>query len=49
MRPPPSHQVYRKSFRLNAAHGRDGGNVVSLVSTDCTKVYEGVQHFHNVW
>lgn len=22
---------------------------MSLVSTDCIKVYEGVQHFHNVW
>jgi len=26
-----------------------GGSVVSLVSTDCAKVYEGVQHLHNVW
>ena len=42
-------QVYRKSFRLNSTHGHGGGNVVSLVSTDCIKVYEGVQHFHNVW
>jgi ATP-binding cassette, subfamily C (CFTR/MRP), member 1 len=22
---------------------------VSLVSTDCSKLYEGVLHFHNVW
>ncbi|KAI8465820.1 MAG: putative ABC transporter [Monoraphidium minutum] len=41
--------VYRKSFRLNSTHGHDGGNIVSLVSTDCIKVYEGVQHCHNVW
>jgi ABC-type multidrug transport system fused ATPase/permease subunit len=26
-----------------------GGSVVSLVSTDCAKVYEGIQHVHNVW
>lgn len=41
--------LYRKSFRLNSAHGHGAGNVVSLVSTDCVKVYEGVQHCHNVW
>lgn len=41
--------IYRKTFRLQAAHGHDAGNVVSLVSTDCIKMYEGIQHFHNVW
>lgn len=41
--------IYRKTFTLQALHGHDGGNVVSLVSTDCIKMYEGVQHFHNVW
>jgi len=41
--------VYRKSFRLNETHGHNGGNIVSLVSTDCIKIYEGVQHCHNVW
>ncbi|KIY99894.1 ABC transporter, multidrug resistance associated protein [Monoraphidium neglectum] len=41
--------VYRKSFRLNSTHGHEGGNIVSLVSTDCIKLYEGVQHCHNVW
>jgi hypothetical protein len=41
--------IYRKTFRLQALHGNDAGNVVSLVSTDCIKMYEGVQHFHNVW
>jgi hypothetical protein len=41
--------LYRKTFRLQALHGNDAGNVVSLVSTDCIKMYEGVQHFHNVW
>jgi len=41
--------IYRKTFRLQALHGHDAGNVVSLVSTDCIKMYEGVQHFHNVW
>jgi hypothetical protein len=40
--------VYRKSFRLQSAHNNGAGNVVSLVSTDCIKMYEGVQHFHNV-
>lgn len=43
-----SPKVYRKSFRLNSTHGHEGGNIVSLVSTDCIKVYEGVQHCHNV-
>jgi hypothetical protein len=48
--PSPPRQVYRKAFRLNSAHGHEGGaNVVSLVSTDCIKIYEGVQHCHNVW
>jgi ATP-binding cassette subfamily C (CFTR/MRP) protein 1 len=41
--------VYRKTFKLANLHGEDAGNVVSLVSTDCIKLYEGVQHFHNVW
>jgi hypothetical protein len=41
--------IYRKTFRLQSLHGNDAGNVVSLVSTDCIKMYEGVQHFHNVW
>jgi hypothetical protein len=41
--------IYRKTFRLQSLHGNDGGNVVSLVATDCIKMYEGVQHFHNVW
>lgn len=41
--------IYRKSFRLPNAHNTDAGNIVSLVSTDCIKMYEGVQHFHNVW
>jgi hypothetical protein len=40
--------LYRKSFRLQSAHNSGAGNVVSLVSTDCIKMYEGVQHFHNV-
>ena len=36
---------------LDSAHssGDGTGNVVSLVATDCIKMYEGVQHFHNVW
>lgn len=41
--------IYRKSFRLQDTHNTDAGNIVSLVSTDCIKMYEGVQHFHNVW
>lgn len=41
--------IYRKTFRLQSLHGNDAGNVVSLVATDCIKMYEGVQHFHNVW
>jgi hypothetical protein len=32
--------IYRKTFRLQAVHGHGGGNVVSLVSTDCIKMYE---------
>lgn len=40
--------LYRKSFRLQSAHNDNAGNVVSLVSTDCIKMYEGVQHFHSV-
>lgn len=35
--------TYRKTFRLQALHGNDAGNVVSLVSTDCIKMYEGIQ------
>jgi hypothetical protein len=41
--------IYRKSFKINSTHNNDTGNIVSLVSTDCIKVYEGVQHVHNVW
>ncbi|KAL6759443.1 ABC transporter [Haematococcus lacustris] len=41
--------VYRKTFRLNSVHNEGAGNVVSLVSTDCSKLYEGVLHVHNVW
>ncbi|KAF6262121.1 P-loop containing nucleoside triphosphate hydrolase protein [Scenedesmus sp. NREL 46B-D3] len=41
--------IYRKSFRLQSANNNGGGNVVSLVSTDCIKMYEGVQHFHNYY
>jgi hypothetical protein len=41
--------IFRKSFRLNQTHNDESGNIVSLVSTDCIKVYEGVQHAHNVW
>ncbi|GBF99292.1 ABC transporter [Raphidocelis subcapitata] len=41
--------IYRKSFRTDEARRHDAGNVVSLVSTDCAKIYEGVQHCHNVW
>jgi hypothetical protein len=41
--------IYRKSFKLPNARNTDAGNIVSLVSTDCIKMYEGVQHFHNVW
>jgi ABC-type multidrug transport system fused ATPase/permease subunit len=50
--PKPKQQkqkIYRKSFRLPDALAHDAGNVVGLVSTDCVKVYEGVQHCHNVW
>jgi len=41
--------VYRKTFNLPSVHNDGAGNVVSLVSTDCSKMYEGVQAFHNVW
>jgi hypothetical protein len=41
--------TYRKTFCLQSLHDNEGANVVSLVSTDCIKMYEGVQHFHNVW
>ena len=41
--------IYRKSFKINSTHNNDTGNIVSLVSSDCIKVYEGVQHVHNVW
>ena len=37
--------VYRKVFALSSIHNEGSGNVVSLVSTDCSKVYEGVLHF----
>ena len=47
--PDGAPQVYRKACRLNGVHGHEGGNIVSLVSTDCLKIYEGVQHCHNVW
>lgn len=42
-------EVFRKTFRLEQQHNEDSGNVVSLVSTDCLRLYEGVQHLHNVW
>uniref|UniRef100_A0A7S0R450 Uncharacterized protein n=1 Tax=Chlamydomonas leiostraca TaxID=1034604 RepID=A0A7S0R450_9CHLO len=41
--------VYKKTFSLASVHNEGAGNVVSLVSTDCSKLYEGVLHFHNVW
>jgi ATP-binding cassette, subfamily C (CFTR/MRP), member 1 len=41
--------VYRKTFKLSDLHNEEGGNIVSLVSTDCYKVYEGFQALHNVW
>ncbi len=41
--------VYRKTFKLSSVHNEGAGNVVSLVSTDCSKLYEGVLAFHNVW
>jgi ATP-binding cassette subfamily C (CFTR/MRP) protein 1 len=43
--------VYRKSFKLTSLNSEDseGGNVVSMVATDCSKLYEGVQHCQNVW
>eukprot|EP00798_Chlamydomonas_sp_ICE-L_P017393 gene17393-23693_t len=41
--------VYRKTFKLSSVNNDGAGNVVSLVSTDCFKVYEGVLAFHNIW
>ncbi len=41
--------IYRKTFALSSVHNEGAGNVVSLVSTDCSKLYEGVLHMHNVW
>lgn len=41
--------VYKKTFSLASVHNEGAGNVVSLVSTDCSKLYEGVLHLHNVW
>lgn len=41
--------VYRKTFALASVHNEGAGNVVSLVSTDCSKLYDGVLAFHNVW
>ncbi|GFR52364.1 hypothetical protein Agub_g14922 [Astrephomene gubernaculifera] len=38
--------VYRKTFRIHSVHEE---NVVSLVATDCAKLYEGVMHLQNVW
>jgi ATP-binding cassette subfamily C (CFTR/MRP) protein 1 len=38
--------VYRKTFRIHNVHEE---NVVSLVATDCAKLYEGVLHVQNVW
>ncbi len=38
--------VYRKTFRIHSVHEE---NVVSLVATDCAKMYEGVLHLQNVW
>lgn len=38
--------VYTKTFRTA---GVSDYNVVSLVATDCTKLYEGVAHVQNVW
>ncbi|KAG2422455.1 hypothetical protein HXX76_016025 [Chlamydomonas incerta] len=38
--------VYRKTFRIHNVHEE---NVVSLVATDCAKLYEGVAHLQNVW
>mmetsp|Transcript_12259 Transcript_12259/g.33459 ORF Transcript_12259/g.33459 Transcript_12259/m.33459 type:complete len:1462 (-) Transcript_12259:707-5092(-) len=44
-------EIFRKTFRLSAQHTKSGGAgmVTSLVSTDCTRLYEGIQHMHNVW
>lgn len=41
--------VFRKTFQLPSVHNEGAGNVVSLVSTDCSKLYEGVLHLQNVW
>uniref|UniRef100_A0A7S0VCE4 ABC transporter n=2 Tax=Polytomella parva TaxID=51329 RepID=A0A7S0VCE4_9CHLO len=41
--------VFQKTFRMTGTHHDDAGNVVSLASTDCAKLYEGVLHFQNVW
>lgn len=38
--------VYTKTF---CTAGVSDQNVVSLVATDCTKLYEGVTHVQNVW
>ncbi|KXZ48458.1 hypothetical protein GPECTOR_27g628 [Gonium pectorale] len=38
--------VYRKTFRIHSVHEE---NVVSLVATDCAKLYEGILHLQNVW
>ncbi|GLI63446.1 hypothetical protein VaNZ11_006418 [Volvox africanus] len=38
--------VYRKTFKIHSVHEE---NVVSLVATDCAKLYEGVLHLQNVW
>jgi ATP-binding cassette subfamily C (CFTR/MRP) protein 1 len=38
--------VYRKTFRIHHVHEE---NIVALVSTDCSKLYEGVLHAQNVW
>lgn len=41
--------VYKKTFSLTSVHNEGSGSVGSLVSTDCSKMYEGVQHLHNIW
>ncbi|KAG2483865.1 hypothetical protein HYH03_017317 [Edaphochlamys debaryana] len=38
--------VYQKTFHIHSVHEE---NVVSLVATDCAKLYEGVAHLQNVW
>eukprot|EP00200_Dunaliella_tertiolecta_P009084 CAMPEP_0202375816 /NCGR_PEP_ID=MMETSP1127-20130417/6425_1 /ASSEMBLY_ACC=CAM_ASM_000462 /TAXON_ID=3047 /ORGANISM="Dunaliella tertiolecta, Strain CCMP1320" /LENGTH=1161 /DNA_ID=CAMNT_0048973417 /DNA_START=187 /DNA_END=3669 /DNA_ORIENTATION=+ len=42
-------EVYRKTFRLASVHVEGAGSVTSLVATDCSKLYDGVLHLHNVW